>query len=46
MPTLPLERIVSFAVSEGPTMRELAILLVIFCPIAVALGLHSVVTTS
>src|SRR3989339_392948 len=35
IPTLPLERMVIFAASEGPIMRELAVVLVIFLPIAI-----------
>src|SRR3989344_2218614 len=37
MPTLPVERMVSFAASEGPIIREDAVLFVIFDPMAIAL---------
>src|SRR3989339_725796 len=36
IPTLPLERMVIFAVSEGPIMRELAVVLMTDLPIATA----------
>ena len=36
MPTLPLEKMVSFAASEGPIIVEEAVLLVILEPMAMA----------